>query len=236
MNTRFSNAPPDVCADDLRFLAASLRGFAREMLGDIERRYNPHQPRVPAGQSGGGQWTDGSGGGGVTLPRRKPEPKPPSPHADSPYYDPATGIYDPPLNRVGNPLTDALLILPAVQAARAAVAVGQTTLREAAGMVNALRARLNGTRAAEESNAKIRRAADAVEDFLGGKPDRVILNKDRDLTIMRGDKQFRMDVKNPGPKRDGKTPDDPHFHLQEYRNGKWRDATKEHRLYFKKEP
>jgi hypothetical protein len=137
---------------------------------------------------------------------------------------------------VGNPLTDALLILPAVQAARAAVAVGQTTLREAAGMVNALRARLNGTRAAEESNARIRRAADAVEDFLGGKPDRVILNDYKDMTIIKGDKKFRMDINRPGPKRDGKTPDDPHFHLREYRNGRWRDATKEHRLYFKKEP
>jgi hypothetical protein len=60
---------------------------------------------------------------------------------------------------VGNPLTDAVLILPAVQAARAAVAVGQTTLREVAGMVSALRARLNGRRATGESNARIRRAA-----------------------------------------------------------------------------
>jgi len=171
MNTGLSNTPPDVSADDLRFLAASLRGWTMEVLDDIERRYNPHQPRVPA-----------------------------------------------------------------VQATRAAVALGQTTLREAAGMVSALRARLNGTRAAEESNAKIRRAADAVEDFLGGKPDRVILNKDRDLTIMKGNKKFRMDINNPNFKPDRVTPDDPHFHLQEYRNGKWRDATQDHRLYFKKEP
>lgn len=37
--------PPDVTADDLRFLAASLRGWTMDVLGDIERRYNPHQPR-----------------------------------------------------------------------------------------------------------------------------------------------------------------------------------------------
>lgn len=28
-----------------------------------QRKYNPGQPRVPAGQSGGGRWTSGSGGG-----------------------------------------------------------------------------------------------------------------------------------------------------------------------------
>ncbi|MBG0796239.1 phage portal protein [Methylocystis sp. L43] len=29
----------------------------------LERRYSPEQPRVPAGNSGGGQWTSGGGGG-----------------------------------------------------------------------------------------------------------------------------------------------------------------------------
>ncbi len=28
----------------------------------LERRYSPDQPRVPAGNSDGGQWTDGGGG------------------------------------------------------------------------------------------------------------------------------------------------------------------------------
>ncbi len=30
----------------------------------LERRYAPDQPRVPAGNSDGGQWTDGDGGNG----------------------------------------------------------------------------------------------------------------------------------------------------------------------------
>ncbi len=30
----------------------------------LRRKYNPSQPRVPAGSSGGGQWTSGAGGGG----------------------------------------------------------------------------------------------------------------------------------------------------------------------------
>jgi hypothetical protein len=32
---------------------------------DISRKYRPDQPRVPAGQSGGGQWTNGEGGDGT---------------------------------------------------------------------------------------------------------------------------------------------------------------------------
>ena len=36
--------------------------FAKRDLA-LERRYSPDQPRVPAGSSGGGQWTSGGGGG-----------------------------------------------------------------------------------------------------------------------------------------------------------------------------
>ncbi|TAK49739.1 MAG: hypothetical protein EPO23_00435 [Xanthobacteraceae bacterium] len=35
---------------------------------DVARKYNSDQPRVPAGQTGGGQWTDGSGG--ASLPEK----------------------------------------------------------------------------------------------------------------------------------------------------------------------
>ncbi|MFN7113512.1 MAG: hypothetical protein ACK4PK_04050 [Alphaproteobacteria bacterium] len=90
------------------------------------QKYDPHQPRVPAGQSGGGQWTDargtdagGTDSGGVTLPRRKPMSAiaKPHPHADSPYYNPATGIYDPPLKPTWSPLD--FIGLPAKPAAGA---------------------------------------------------------------------------------------------------------------------
>jgi hypothetical protein len=30
----------------------------------LRRKYDPSQPRIPAGSSGGGQWTSGAGGGG----------------------------------------------------------------------------------------------------------------------------------------------------------------------------
>lgn len=34
----------------------------------LRRKYNPTQPRIPAGSSGGGQWTSGAGGGGSPRP------------------------------------------------------------------------------------------------------------------------------------------------------------------------
>lgn len=34
----------------------------------LRRKYDPSQPRVPAGSSGGGQWTSGAGGGGSPRP------------------------------------------------------------------------------------------------------------------------------------------------------------------------
>ncbi len=34
----------------------------------LRRKYNPSQPRVPAGSSGGGQWTSGAGGGSSPRP------------------------------------------------------------------------------------------------------------------------------------------------------------------------
>ena len=33
----------------------------------LARKYNPNQPRVPAGNSDGGQWTDGGAGGAGSL-------------------------------------------------------------------------------------------------------------------------------------------------------------------------
>jgi hypothetical protein len=51
-------------------LIASLRQATAALL-EAEKRYSPDQPRVPAGQEGGGQWTDGAGGEQVlTLQQR----------------------------------------------------------------------------------------------------------------------------------------------------------------------
>lgn len=49
----------------LRRSLIRLQDEARLLRRDILRRkYNPSQPRVPAGGAGGGQWTSGAGGGG----------------------------------------------------------------------------------------------------------------------------------------------------------------------------
>lgn len=43
--------------------------IARDLFIEALKKYNPNQPRVPAGNSDGGQWTSGGGSGGV-----KPKP------------------------------------------------------------------------------------------------------------------------------------------------------------------
>ncbi|MCO5129853.1 MAG: hypothetical protein M9932_04725 [Xanthobacteraceae bacterium] len=43
-----------------RFIAPGV--FVADVFPGRSRKYNPNQPRVPAGQPGGGRWTDGGGG------------------------------------------------------------------------------------------------------------------------------------------------------------------------------
>src|SRR5262245_37985600 len=40
-----------------------MRFFARPSFGDLHRGYDPNQPRVPAGNADGGQWTSAGGSG-----------------------------------------------------------------------------------------------------------------------------------------------------------------------------
>ncbi|WP_284178835.1 hypothetical protein [Rhabdaerophilum sp. SD176] len=47
-----------------------LRLFAlKAEYAALRRKYSPSQPRVPAGNSDGGQWTSGGGGGYLTAGR-----------------------------------------------------------------------------------------------------------------------------------------------------------------------
>lgn len=46
---------------ELAGLELDLQGL--KLRRALERRYDPNQPRMPAGQPGGGQWTVGDGGG-----------------------------------------------------------------------------------------------------------------------------------------------------------------------------
>lgn len=98
--------------------------------------------------------------------------------------------------------------------------------------------RAYGRLSSKEANPDIRASADHVEEFLGGKiePQDIKPSKSGDLVILKGDKKFRMDVKNPGKMKDRISIDDPHFHFQKLtEDGEWIDASTEHRNYFTKE-
>jgi hypothetical protein len=47
--------------DAERFLAPGTRAI--DAFPALDRKFNPNQPRVPAGNSDGGQWTDGEAAG-----------------------------------------------------------------------------------------------------------------------------------------------------------------------------
>lgn len=51
----------------LRRRLVSLKAQTRLLRHELARKYNPDQPRVPAGNTGSGQWTSGGGGGDPTL-------------------------------------------------------------------------------------------------------------------------------------------------------------------------
>ena len=225
-----------------------------------KKGYDPNQPRVSAGHSDGGQWTEtGRGSGrpaaGMPRPRRKPSSfkplrpamtaaelarfnrhAPPGIPARELEIDPITGLPRWYAGGAVGPSVSPFDLAGAGGAARAAGNIARTTAADATAVIQVLRARTTGMRAAQESVEKIRKAADAVEDFLGGSPKAkdVIINDAKDIVITNGNKKFRMDINNPGLKKSGEV-DQPHFHLQEFRNGKWRDAADGHRYYFAKE-
>jgi hypothetical protein len=51
----------------LRRRLVSLKAQTRLLRHELARKYNPDQPRLPAGNEGGGQWTSGGGGGDPAL-------------------------------------------------------------------------------------------------------------------------------------------------------------------------
>jgi hypothetical protein len=66
----------DAAIEGERRLLAAMREELNEIKAELARRrrlweqtkYSPSQPRVPAGNSRGGQWTDGSTGGSIARP------------------------------------------------------------------------------------------------------------------------------------------------------------------------
>lgn len=129
--------------------------------------------------------------------------------------------------------------IPKSPEANAAVAKIQKLNRHGADdLQDVLTSRAHGRPSPKESNTQIRDAADDVERFLGGKIEvgDIKPHKKGDLVILKGDKKFRMDVKNPGLTRDRKRQDEPHFHFeQQDPSGHWHDVSDAHKNYFKKD-
>ena len=70
------DAALDAEIEDARRVQAALRAELNEINAEMARRrglaeqtkYSPNQPRVPRGDSRGGQWTDGGTGGSIAKP------------------------------------------------------------------------------------------------------------------------------------------------------------------------
>lgn len=66
---------PTPAARRSAILAARVDIAAGRLLAALDRaQWNPNQPRIPAGESGGGRWTDGSGSADDRAPISDPRP------------------------------------------------------------------------------------------------------------------------------------------------------------------
>lgn len=150
------------------FSAYEAQLTAIELRYGIKAGYKPSQPRIPAGQPDGGQWTDdpthgGNGRHAITV------------EEVNPYPDAIEEVY---------PLESALGVL----SGRSAIsAIGR-----------ALNYWRNGRRGSElTSDAETQTIMKSIEEFFGGPPDRTFRNKDGDLIMMKDNKKIRFDIKDP---------------------------------------
>ena len=195
-------------------------------------KYSPDQPRAPRGNPDGGQWVEVPGyarpkkpGGGdrpdpesvyeiivgrprLRLPRLTPKPgqNPKRPAAPRPRT--VEEIDDPPLEPVY--VLEFAAPIAALTVREAIVAV-----RIAAGLLSRFG---DDAQLFYESLRRVRRAAQAIKEYMGGQPS-VIKNKDGDFVMMRGDKKIRFDINNPHPHKE------PHINIERRtEHGKWRPA------------
>ena len=159
----------------------------RFILDDWAEKGNPDwpgQPRVPAGQPTGGQWT--------TEDMLRIDP-------------PAEPVY----------FLENLIGGWSILSAREVL----FAVREVLGIGNVLR-----------QTIRIRRAAHAIEEYLGGKPERVFRNNAGDIMVMGNGKKVRFDINNFSPH------DRPHFHVERMNaNGRWVDDGTSHVYPFKED-
>lgn len=216
----------------IRDSLALAQGFLREIQWEYDRKYNPAQPRVPSGNSEGGQWTDGGGGGARgPLWHEATTRKPPGRQRPEDLLEGGAGRGG---GGYGSPRSwrDVFRSPATPQVNRAAEKIRALNRQSADDLHETLAYRAYGRRSPKETDARIREAADDIEKFLGGKVRSEDLkpSKSGDLVILK------MDVRNPGKMKDRKTPDDPHFHFEKLdKDGNWIDASEVHKNYFKKD-
>lgn len=206
--------------------------------------------RAPRGTPIGGQWVESGGGNagggrfGIPKPARDPWVHDATTNKPSPLRRPedileggsgGSGARGGGLRAPSAPVVST----PKSPIANQAVPKIQKLNRQGADdLQEVMIARAQGRVSAKESNAHMREVADDIEKFLGGKVEAKDIKPSdvNNLVILKGDKKFRMDVKNPGNLKDRKTPDDPHFHFQQLNEqNKWVDAVDAHRNYFRKD-
>lgn len=232
----------------LNMIAARLDGWTADIKSDLAAKYNPRQPRALRGTPIGGQWVDSGGGntGGGRFGVRKPARDPWLHDAmtNKPPHDrDLSDILEGGGARGGGAYGGRASPVPKSPIANQAVPKIQKLNRQGADdLQEVMVARSQGRVSAKESSAHMREVADDIEKFLGGKVEAKDIRKGGvngemdDLVILKGDKKFRMDVKNPGRTPDRKSADEPHFHFQQENEiGKWVDATDQHKNYFNKD-
>lgn len=212
---------------------------------DLRVKYDPHQPRIPAGRSNGGEWTDGGGGNTVgrvsaPLPRRSPLQR--GRRADN-WWDNgrnSRSMPDQPPRNLPDGLRDSLQpVYPRpsagqylqeglqqhVTAGNMAMAVAAIAAPEAVAVsrllagVPAARIFFSGI----QQEQRILRAAREIEKFIGGKPDLFKIKENGDFVIIRNDIQIRFDIFKFGASKEAR----PHFQIQKrIKSGgkeKWED-------------
>ena len=211
------------CRDADASLTALYALTYRQML-EGARKYDPDQPRVPAGYEGGGQWTDDPRWAapqrvvddffeGVERERHREairaldnafQPEMNDEEIQEAITREAQLINDPPLEPV-YPVENIMATFTGLQA------------------LNALRTMMAGRAAVAASSRRVQQAEKAIKDYLGG-PGKFDRNKVGDPYIINinGDKKVRFDINRTYPH------DKPHFHIQHRTiHGNWRNTGKQ---------
>lgn len=168
------------------------------------------QPRVPAGDPNGGQWTNGGGNGGGVGGSRSRNADNLQERIDT-YAE--QNIYDPPLERVY----------------LAEILIGGLSKYATSELFFALKIifKLGFRNISENKYSKLEKE---LEEYFGGIP-KAKTNKAGDIIIMRDNKKIRFDINNHVPD------EKPHYHVEIYvkapgaKKGTWVDVGA-HRYYF----